>query len=266
MGDIIDDIDALVDEQLAGGESAAQQRAEMAERRCPHCGRGWHGLAITQRLERMRIEHQQREERRRIMAWIGEGVGEADYAESAILDGYRYDEDDSPVICPGSDFIGPPQPPPECECPMCTRWRCLVGGVASGDAFVRAIPVGAELDLGQWVDVGRIGEGGFSPQLVEDPQPLRSGGRRGVGPAEFTVTVPTPAEALAAVLELASGNGSYAISGPSRAERRHPTPEDRDDSAEVEPTSLRDLRRRRSSRQQPQQPPVWAARMDGRRG
>lgn len=58
--DIIDDIDALIDEQLAAGETGQEQRARTADRRCWHCGRDWHGLAITKRLEEMRAEYRQR--------------------------------------------------------------------------------------------------------------------------------------------------------------------------------------------------------------
>jgi hypothetical protein len=94
MNDIVNDIDELIDEQLAGGESAVQARAQEADRPCPHSGRAWHGLAITARLEEMRREYQ----RARFS-----GDGEYDYAESAILDGYRYSEDTSDVLCPGSN-------------------------------------------------------------------------------------------------------------------------------------------------------------------
>ncbi|AMS03975.1 DNA binding protein [Gordonia phage UmaThurman] len=55
--DIVDDIDALIDEQLAAGESGQARRAANADRRCGHCGRAWHGLAITTRMEEMRREY-----------------------------------------------------------------------------------------------------------------------------------------------------------------------------------------------------------------
>lgn len=79
--DIIDDIDALVDEQMAGGEYGHRQRVREASR-CPHCGDDWHGLAITEAMQRMR--------------WAGR-----------FEDGYRHAEDASAVVCPGSKFIGP---------------------------------------------------------------------------------------------------------------------------------------------------------------
>lgn len=80
---VLDDIDALVDEQMAGGEPiGGYDYNDPDYPKCPHCHRSWHGLAITQRIEGM--------------AW--RGVMDPDY---------RYAEDDSPVLCPGSDFIGP---------------------------------------------------------------------------------------------------------------------------------------------------------------
>lgn len=120
--DIIDDIDALIDEQLAAGETGQEQRVRTADRRCWHCGREWHGLAITKRLEQMRAEYRQR------AAEAYDRGEEAEYATSAILDGYRYDQDDSDILCPGSDFIGPMpatmrpfagNPHTGCTCSLC---------------------------------------------------------------------------------------------------------------------------------------------------
>ena len=71
---------------------------------CPHCDREWHGLAITERMEEMRAEYQ-REQLERF--FVGE---ESDHATSAILDDYRYRDDASRVLCPGSLFIGPRAP------------------------------------------------------------------------------------------------------------------------------------------------------------
>lgn len=80
---VLDAIDELVDEQMAGGEPiGGYDYNDPGYPRCPHCHRDWHGLAITERIERMR--------------WTG--TMDADY---------RYAEDDSPVLCPGSEFIGP---------------------------------------------------------------------------------------------------------------------------------------------------------------
>lgn len=80
---LLDRIDALVDEQLDGGEPETGYDFDDPDfPGCPHCNRDWHGLAITERIERMR--------------------------QYGMFDvNYKYAEDDSPVLCPGSDFIGP---------------------------------------------------------------------------------------------------------------------------------------------------------------
>lgn len=81
--DVVDAIDALVDEQMAGGEPRGGfDYFDPAFPRCSHCGRHWHGLAITTRIEEMA-------------------------AREVMDEDYRYSEDDSPVLCPGSEFIGP---------------------------------------------------------------------------------------------------------------------------------------------------------------
>lgn len=80
---LLDRIDAIVDEQLDGGEPETGYDFDDPDfPECSHCNRDWHGLAITERIERMRQY----------------GTFDANY---------KYAEDDSPVLCPGSDFIGP---------------------------------------------------------------------------------------------------------------------------------------------------------------
>ncbi|NKR30669.1 hypothetical protein GS538_11870 [Rhodococcus hoagii] len=96
--DIIDDIDALVDEQMAGYRDRSGYDHNVNQDRCWHCGEDWHGLAITARMEEMRRRYRYRG----MFAF-----GERDYAESALDPDYRYADDDSEVLCPGSDFIGP---------------------------------------------------------------------------------------------------------------------------------------------------------------
>lgn len=96
--DIIDAIDALVDEQMAGYRDRSGYDHNVNQDRCWHCGEDWHGLAITARMEEMRRRYRYRG----MFAF-----GERDYAESALDPDYRYAEDDSEVLCPGSDFIGP---------------------------------------------------------------------------------------------------------------------------------------------------------------
>ncbi|OCH80987.1 hypothetical protein [Gordonia sp. UCD-TK1] len=138
--DLIGDIDALIDDQLAQGEAVAEARADDADRPCGHCGSDWHGLPITERLEEMRLEYGNRvaEARRR-----GE---EPEYADSAIIDGYRYADDDSEVLCPGSEFIGAlttaqvgfAENGRSCTCRFCTlaaarrtSFAAMVGGQVS---------------------------------------------------------------------------------------------------------------------------------------
>uniref|UniRef100_A0AAU8GMS0 Tail assembly chaperone n=1 Tax=Mycobacterium phage Farewell TaxID=3158893 RepID=A0AAU8GMS0_9CAUD len=87
MTDIIDRIDELVDEQLGGGEPLnGYDFGDPTFPRCPHCHRHWHGLRITERVARM-------------------------YERGQFDPEYTYAEDDSPVLCEGSEFIGPQRPP-----------------------------------------------------------------------------------------------------------------------------------------------------------
>ena len=79
--DIVDLIDALVDEQLANYDNRSGYDHNVNQERC-RCGRDWHGLPITKRIDGMR------------------SFGEFD-------PGYVYAEDDSPVMCVGSNTPGP---------------------------------------------------------------------------------------------------------------------------------------------------------------
>lgn len=102
--DIVDEIDELVDAQMAGGEpETGYDFDDPTFPECPHswCSESWHGLAITQRMREMR--------------WRGR-----------IDVDYRYNEDDSTVLCPGSDFTGE-FTPPEPERPIYTEWDISVG-------------------------------------------------------------------------------------------------------------------------------------------
>lgn len=88
---LLDRIDALVDEQLDGGEPETGYDFDDPDfPGCPHCNRDWHGLAITMRIERMR-----------------------QYGTFDV--NYKFAEDDSAVLCPGSDFIGPWATPNQIE-------------------------------------------------------------------------------------------------------------------------------------------------------
>lgn len=89
MSDIIDQIDELVDDSLAreNDQPSDYMSGYRDYPECPHCGRHWHGLRITQQIADM-------------YAW---GRFDEDYVAA---------EDDSRVVCEGSDFIGPQRPSP----------------------------------------------------------------------------------------------------------------------------------------------------------
>lgn len=80
--DIIDAIDSLVDDQLAGYSDRSGYDHNVNQDRCWNCDGEWHGLAITERMRRMR--------------WLGQ-----------VDPDYRFADDDSRIYCPGSDVAGP---------------------------------------------------------------------------------------------------------------------------------------------------------------
>lgn len=81
--DIVDRIGQLVDEQMAGGEPRAGfDFGDPTYPRCPHCDRHWHGLPLT-------------------------GVVAYMYLHRWYPSNYVAAEDESPVVCQGSEFIGP---------------------------------------------------------------------------------------------------------------------------------------------------------------
>lgn len=82
--DIIDRIDELVDGQLQ--QEASGYDHNINQDKCPHCGRAWHGLPLTRHVAQM----------------YSLGFFEPEYIAA---------EDDSPIVCDGSDFIGPLRPP-----------------------------------------------------------------------------------------------------------------------------------------------------------
>lgn len=86
VSDIIDEIDQLVDEQMAGGEPIGGYDYNDPDfPKCPHCDRDFHGIALTQRILDMR----------NLTGWD---------------ENYRVDTDYSPMVCEGSLFIGPVRP------------------------------------------------------------------------------------------------------------------------------------------------------------
>ncbi|WP_330180802.1 hypothetical protein OHB26_31015 [Nocardia sp. NBC_01503] len=99
--EIVDRIDRLVGDQLAAYESRSWYHAP--RELCPHCGRDWHGLPITERMEQMRLVH-------------------------TFDEGYRYARDTSRVLCPGAMFVGPsaPEPPSPNGFDVLAAWRDMV--------------------------------------------------------------------------------------------------------------------------------------------
>ncbi|WP_029923939.1 hypothetical protein [Nocardia otitidiscaviarum] len=86
--DVLAGIDALITQQLDAGEPIGGYDYDDPDfPKClwPGCWEDWHGLKITRRMHEMR--------------WRG-----------ALDDDYRYRDDNSEVICPGGDFVGPPAP------------------------------------------------------------------------------------------------------------------------------------------------------------
>ena len=84
MGDdIVDRIAMLVDHQMAGGEPhQGHDFDDPTYPFCPHCDRHWHGLPLTERVAGM-------------------------YALGRFDENYASAEDESRVLCEGSEFIGP---------------------------------------------------------------------------------------------------------------------------------------------------------------
>lgn len=111
---VLDTIDQLVNDQLADGEPrTGYDYGDPQYPPCPHCDEKWHGLAITERMTEMR--------------WRGE-----------LDPGYDHRADTSPVVCPGSRFIGPmPRRKPPTRLPLPPSW-----GVISGSLVHRLIEVG----------------------------------------------------------------------------------------------------------------------------
>lgn len=259
--ELIDEIDALIGEQLAAGEPMNGYDFDDPDfPTCWHCGRDWHGLAITERMNRMRA------------------YGEID-------EGYRYADDDSPVICPGSSFIGPVQTPP--------RTARLGFQIFSGDHsnHVHVVP-GRYVELYQqsdsftfayheaeraffehlnqltqviWADMrSRPGTWGFGFDLGEwlpadpvaaalpDVRDLDAEGWQPMGclPEGFVFEIDEPQLDAAAATALRDRIEARACELSSQ-EAEAPEP----------PLTLpvAPARRRQSS------PPFWAARMDGRR-
>lgn len=109
MSDIIDRIDELVEHQLQQERSGYDHNIN--QDKCWHCGREWHGLPITQRIAQM-------------------------YARRTYDESYSLAEDDSPILCHGSNFIGPMPAPP----------RASTTTYESGRSVMEIVDIQLELD------------------------------------------------------------------------------------------------------------------------
>ncbi|MFE3572382.1 hypothetical protein ACFXON_23455, partial [Bacillus subtilis] len=167
--DILDAIDELVDEQLAGFDNRSGWDHDVNQDVCPHkwCSEPWHGLAIAARMREMRRLH------RSTVAYY-EDEPRVSEETAAALDAYRYDEDDSEIICPGSTFEGeftpvtPPSPPATVRVWSNEGWEDWesIGYISGGGIqFTRADE--ASLDLVRWTQSLRNLEMTF--QLLIEP-------------------------------------------------------------------------------------------------
>ncbi|MFE2994181.1 hypothetical protein ACFXG4_04105 [Nocardia sp. NPDC059246] len=126
--DILDAIDELVDEQLAGYDNRSGYDFNVNQDKCPHpwCDEDWHGLKITTQMRQMRRA-----------GWIDPN--------------YRHADDDSQILCPGSTFTGDFVPAPTPLRPVGTIHRQSdAGWEAIGT--VDANPLRARAAEGGWGD------------------------------------------------------------------------------------------------------------------
>lgn len=90
---VLDEIDRLVDDSIARGDRSQSFHGEQmrVHAACPWCPEPWHFLPITANLLAMRNGSYGRDE-------FGYGIVDPDYS---------YRDDESGVVCPGSEFHGP---------------------------------------------------------------------------------------------------------------------------------------------------------------
>lgn len=90
---VLDEIDKLVDWQLSGGDQSDSYHGNgfRHDLPCPWCREGYHFLPITYAMQEMRAGSYATDE-------FGAGIVDPDY---------DYRRDDSPILCPGSEFHGP---------------------------------------------------------------------------------------------------------------------------------------------------------------
>ncbi|QOH59847.1 hypothetical protein [Rhodococcus rhodochrous] len=106
--DIVDAIDALVDEQLERYDTRSGYDYNVGVDKCWHCGEDWHGLPITEHMRKMR-------------------------RNGYLEPGYRYDEDTTRVLCPGSNVHTAGRPPAGWTIKDCILARPFVGNIPVAD-------------------------------------------------------------------------------------------------------------------------------------
>jgi hypothetical protein len=159
--DVVDEIDQLVDEQMRRERSGWDHSINQA--RCPHpwCKEPWHGLAITTRMRQMRAKW------RSAVELDEEAGGRVTDAVVAELNTYRYDEDDSPICCPGSNFTGeftPPAAPPPRNLPAATVFTRPAGSSGPWQPVGHLAPEGIRLRPNR--------ERNWRPLHITDPRQL----------------------------------------------------------------------------------------------
>lgn len=85
------DVDSYITEQLSRGPQNQDSFRGQYQRKCRWCPEPWHGLPITKKMRDMRQNPYAFDE-------FGQGIMDPNY---------RYDEDTSDWVCPGSDYHGP---------------------------------------------------------------------------------------------------------------------------------------------------------------
>lgn len=98
---ILDAIDELVDEQMANFDNRSGYNHNVNQIECRICGEDSHSLAVTQRMREMRSRF------RETINYYEDADDRVDQSVVDQLNAYSYAEDDSPIYCPGGDFIGP---------------------------------------------------------------------------------------------------------------------------------------------------------------
>lgn len=99
---VLDAIDELVDSELEHTPSGWDYPVNQPT--CPHCRGDAHTLPIKERMREIRALWQD------TITFDERDAAKISPRAAAELEAYRYNEDDSPIVCPGTEFIGPLKP------------------------------------------------------------------------------------------------------------------------------------------------------------